>query len=201
MCAPPLPFCFVNSAPLEGFNPGDLLYAEDKSCTVGQIPPVRRFRFITLGFFKTTGTALIVGRDFTWTDLYEKRHVAIVSENMAREMWGEPRAALGKRIREGMKDPWREIVGVASDVYDDGAQQKPPAFAYWPVLMDAFWADPVHVTRGGVFVVRTSRAASESFLTEARQAIWSVNSNFQYFWCERSRISTISPWPALPSLW
>jgi predicted lysophospholipase L1 biosynthesis ABC-type transport system permease subunit len=96
-------------------------------------------------------------------------------------MWGEPSAALGKRIREGAADPWREIVGVVGDVYDDGVQQKPPAFAYWPVLMDAFYGPQGRVPRGGVFVVRSSRAATESFLTEARQAIWSVNSNLPVF--------------------
>ena len=48
-------------------------------------------------------------------------------------------------------------------------------------MMDDFWGDPVFVTRGGVFVVRSSRAATESFLTEARQAIWSVNANLPVF--------------------
>jgi hypothetical protein len=96
-------------------------------------------------------------------------------------MWGEPHAALGKRIREGMNDPWREIVGVAGDVYDNGAQEKPPSFAYWPVMMDTFWGDPTHVTRGGSFVIRSGRAGTESFLTETRQAIWSVNSNLPVF--------------------
>jgi putative ABC transport system permease protein len=32
-----------------------------------------------------------------------------------------------------------------------------------------------------VFIVRTRRAATESFLTEVRQAIWSVNSNLPVF--------------------
>ena len=77
------------------------LYAEDKTYAAGQIPPVRRYPVRLAGFFKTIGTPLIAGRDFTWTDLYDKRHVAMVSENMAREMWGDPSAALGKRIREG----------------------------------------------------------------------------------------------------
>ena len=48
----------------------------------------------------------------------------MVSENLAREMWDDPSAALGKRIREGSADPWREIVGVVGDVYDDGVQKK-----------------------------------------------------------------------------
>ena len=91
----------TGDAPLEGLSSNDVLFAEDKTYTVGQIPPVRRIRAVTPGFFKTTGTPLVAGRDFTWTDLYEKRHVAMVSENLAREMWGDPSAALGKRIREG----------------------------------------------------------------------------------------------------
>ena len=172
---------FANGAPLEGANSNDLIYAEDKNYGVGQIPPIRRFRFIAPGFFKTTGTPLIAGRDFTWTDLYDKRHVAMVSENLAREMWGDPASALGKRVRRGMAEPWREIVGVVGDVYDDGVQQTAPAFAYWPAMMDAWGGDDVRVNRNGVFIIRTKRAATESFLTEARQAIWSVNANLPVF--------------------
>ena len=169
---------FAGGAPLEGFNNNDILYAQDKDYAVGQIPPVRRFRYITPGFLKTTGTALIAGRDLTWTDLYEKRHVMMVSENLAREMWGEPRAALGKRVREAPKDPWSEIVGVVGDVYDNGVQEKAPAFTYWPALSDSTF---FQVTRFGVFVIRTNRAGTESFLTEARQAIWSQNANLPVF--------------------
>ena len=52
-----------------------------------------------LGFFETSGTRLVAGRDFTWTDLYDHRPVVMVSENLARELWGTPAAAIGKRIR------------------------------------------------------------------------------------------------------
>jgi putative ABC transport system permease protein len=172
---------FGNSAPLEGFNSNDLLFAQDKTYGVGEIPPIRRFRFVTPDFLKATGTPLIAGRDFTWTDLYDRRHVAMVSENTAREMWGSPQAALGKQIREGMKDPWREIVGVVGDVHDNGVQEKATTMVYWPALMDGFWGDPVRVIRGGVFLIRTNRAATESFLSEARKAIWSVNGNLPVY--------------------
>jgi putative ABC transport system permease protein len=171
----------TSGAPMEGFNSNDLVYAEDKTYAAGQIPPIRRFRFISPGYFQTTGTNLIAGRDFTWTDLYDKRQVAMVSENMAREMWGEPGAALGKRIRSAPSNPWREIVGVVRDVYDDGVQQKPPAMVYWPALMDNFWGDSPRATRGAALIIRTGRAATDGFLTESRQAIWSVNSNLPIF--------------------
>src|SRR5262249_60492057 len=65
--------------------------------------------------------------------------------------------------------------------YDEGVQQNAPAFVYWPVMMDTFWADAVHVTRGGVFLIRSNRAATESFLAEAKKAIWAVNSNQPVF--------------------
>src|SRR5262249_47584607 len=97
---------FANSVPMSGNNSTDVLYADDRVYKEGELPPLRRFKFVTPGFFATRGTRLIAGRDYTWTDLYDRRNVTIISENMAREMWREPSAALGKRIREGMKDPW-----------------------------------------------------------------------------------------------
>ena len=59
--------------------------------------------------------------------------------------------------------------------------RKPPAFAYWPALKDHFGDEAVSVTRFAVFLVRTKRAATESFLNEARQAIWSVDANLPVF--------------------
>jgi predicted permease len=139
---------------------------------------MRQIRKIAPGFFKTMGTRVVAGRDFTWTDLYEKRRVAIVSENLAREWWGDPQAALGKRIREaGPADPWREIVGVVQNVYDNGMQVRPPAFVYWPALMDRYiWGGKNGFAVGtGMFAIRSNRTGTESLLTEAQQAIWSVN--------------------------
>ena len=170
---------FGSAAPLESFlGGGNPVYAEDKRLAEGQVPPLRQIRRIAPGFFKTMGTRVIAGRDFTWTDLYEKRRVAIVSENVAREWWGVPGAALGKRIREGgAADPWREIVGVVENVYDRGMHVEPPAFAYWPALMDRYiWGGENGSAVGsGMFAIRSNRAGTESLLTEAQQAIWSVN--------------------------
>lgn len=170
---------FADAAPLESFlagmNPVD---AEDKRLAEGQVPPPRQIRKIAPGFFKAMGTRIVAGRDFTWTDLYEKRRVGIVSENLAREWWGDPRAALGKRIREGgPADPWREIVGVVENVYDNGVQVKPPSFVYWPALMDRYiWSgENGSAVSGGMFAIRSNRTGTESLLAEARQVIYSVN--------------------------
>jgi predicted permease len=171
---------FASRAPLESFLGGasNPIYAEDQRFAEGQVPPARQIRRIAPGYFETMGTRVVAGRDLTWTDLYEKRRVAIVSENLAREWWGAPRAALGKRIREGgAADPWREIVGVVENVYDSGVDVKPPEFAYWPALMDRYiWGSDNGFAQGsGMFAVRSSRAGTEGLLAEAQQAIWSVN--------------------------
>ena len=173
---------FGSAAPLERFSDqNDVLYARDKTYAAGQIPPIRAYRYFTPGFLKTNGTPLLVGRDFTWTDIYQKRHVAIVSENLARELWGSPAAALGKQVRSGLNDAWREVVGVVADVYDRGVDQPAPATAYWPAMLDNFELDPLRVTRFGVFVIRTNRAGTQGFLNEARRAIWAVDDNLPVF--------------------
>ena len=168
---------FANSVPTDGNNSTDLLYAEDRFYREGQLPPLRRFKFVAPGFFQTMGTRLIAGRDFTWTDIYDMRNTCIVSENMARELWHDPSVALGKQVREGMKDSWREVVGVVADVRHDGPDQKAPTTVYWPILMTNFWGNPTFVERGVVLAMRTNRAGSESFLQQARQAVWSIDSD------------------------
>jgi hypothetical protein len=127
------------------------------------------------------GTRLIAGRDFTWTDLYDQRTTAIISENMARELWHDPAAALGKRIREGMNDPWREIVGVVEDVRSDGPDQKAATTVYWPVLMKDFYGASTFIYRSVTYTIRSDRAGSESLLQQVRQAVWSVNSNLPLY--------------------
>jgi len=170
---------FASAAPLEstlGFRNIQSLYAEDKNLQPGQAPSGSELRLIAPGFFKTTGTRLIAGRDFTSTDLYEKRHVAIISENLAREWWQDPRAALGKRVRESAIAPWREVVGVVEDVYDNGMRVKAPTFAYLPALMDRYLVfDTEYVTRQGTFMIRSPQAGTEDLLNQVRQTIWSGN--------------------------
>jgi predicted permease len=140
----------------------------------GRTPANRQVKVISPGMFQTLGTPLVAGRDFTWTELDNVRDIAIVSENLARELWGSPAAALGKRIREyygSKEDPWREIIGVAGDVYDDGAHQQPPETVYWPARLRPAGYQPRRVS----VVIRTGRAGTESLLNQVREAVWSVN--------------------------
>ena len=165
------------SIPMDGSESRNPIFAEDRTYREGELPPLRRFKFVSPGYFHTLGTPFVAGRDFTWTEVYNQRPVVLVSENLAREMWGQPSGALGKRIRFGAADDWCEIVGVVANIHDDGVNHDPPGSVQWPTMMRHFWTDAPMVRRSLAFVIRSPRTGSESFLREVRQAVWSVDSS------------------------
>jgi putative ABC transport system permease protein len=167
----------TSTVPMTNQGWADPLYAADRPYTESQLPPIRRFKFVSPGLPRTLGGSLLAGREFTWADTYEKRQIAMVSENLAREMWGSPAAALGKRVRENQKGPWREVVGVVTDIRDDGVNQTAPTTVFWPLLMDNFEGDEVTVQRTLAYVIRSSRTGSQGFVSEIGRAVWSVNPN------------------------
>jgi hypothetical protein len=85
---------FTNSPPLTD-SANDAVFSDDQASADAKTVVIRRFKFVAPGFFQTAGIRLVVGRDLTWSDLENRRPVAIVSENLAREKWREPAAALG----------------------------------------------------------------------------------------------------------
>ena len=152
------------------------LALEDQPHDGRAAPPNRQVKVIPPGAFAVFGTPLLAGRDFTWTDLEGMRDVAIVSENLAREHWGSPQAALGKRIRQfyAAAGPWREIVGVAGNVFDDGVDQEAPATVYWPArLPSPLFAG--YQPRRVSFVIRTDRAGTAALMTELRDAVRAID--------------------------
>ncbi len=166
----------ASTVSMTGDGTNDLVFAEDRPMPEGRIPPVRRFKFISPGFFQTVGNPIVAGRDMTWTDVYNYRDVALISENLAREYWHDPAHAIGKRIREGSKDDWREIIGVVGNTYDDGVNKKPVECVYWPFLLKNFWGAGF-VQRTATFAIRSERTGSAAFLDEVRQAVWAVSAN------------------------
>jgi predicted permease len=170
---------FVSEMPMEGYESGwDAIYTQDKGYTGDVIPPLRLFKHVSPGFYQTAGTRIIAGRELTWTEVYGLRPVVMVSENLAREMWGTPSAAIGKRITEYPSMPWHDVIGVVQDVRENGVQDKAPEIVYWPSMMkDLFGPGPLQAVRTVTFTIRTERAGKQDFLSELRQAVWSLNSS------------------------
>jgi predicted permease len=166
-----------NSITMDGFDSNDPIFVEDFPSQTERIPPLRRFKWTAPNYFQTMGNRLVAGREISWADVYGRAFVAVISENLAREYWKEPGAALGRRIRQSPTNPWRTIVGVVGNERDEGVAKPAPAIVYWPVLMNDFWQSKVFVQRNLAYAVRTERAGSPTLLKEVQQAVWSVNPN------------------------
>ncbi|HWA95744.1 MAG TPA: ABC transporter permease [Terracidiphilus sp.] len=167
----------TTKVPMDFSSSNDPVYAQDRTYKQGELAPLRRFKYVSPGFFETFGTPLKAGRDFTWDDEYQKRPVAIISENFAREYWGSAANAIGKHIRVATTDDWREVIGVATNIYDDGVNKKPTSAVYWPIFRANFEGQKEDVVRGIAFVIRSPRAGSAEFMNEVRKAVWSVDAD------------------------
>jgi predicted permease len=164
------------SVPMDGDQTTSPAFEKDRTYSQGELP-LHRSRFVAPGFFKTLGTPLVAGRDLTWSDIYSKVPVAIVSERMAREYGHDPASALGKQIRVSPKDDWREIVGVVGDVREDGVDKEAPSSVYWPILTSKFEGNDLDAIRSVAFCMRASRAGSASLMEDVQKAVWSVDSD------------------------
>src|SRR5579884_1731275 len=170
---------FASEVPMQAGAPNwDNVFPEGKVYP-GNIAPLRRFENVSPGFLHTTGARLLAGRELTWTDVYELRPMVMISEGLAREFWGTPSAAVGKRLRWYQGTPWQEVIGVVQDVRQNGIQEKAPDIVYWRAMMpDPFAPNGgLMVTRAVTFVIRSERAGTEGFLNQVRQAVWSVNAS------------------------
>jgi predicted permease len=167
----------TSSMPMENIESNDPVWVQDQPTTEGKIPPIRLYKWITPHYFATIGNTLVAGRDLTWDDLNGRRPVAIVSHAFALEHWGSARAAIGRFITNNPKDPWREVVGVASDTFDRGVTRPTPPTVYWPMVMNQFWDSSPFAQRWMSYAVRTPRVGTAGFLGEVQQAVWGINPN------------------------
>jgi predicted permease len=165
------------SVPMDHNDSNNPVYVQNHTSGGSEIPPARRFNYVAPGFFSTLGTHLLAGRDFTWTDTYEKRPVVIVSKNFTSEYWSRPQDAIGQRIRVVTTDPWREIIGVSEDVHYDGVEKPSPPTVYWPLLLNNFAGHEQRLQRASVFVVRSQLAGTQSLMKAIQQQVGTVNPN------------------------
>jgi predicted permease len=138
--------------------------------------PMRLFNYTSPNYFHTMGSRVIAGREFTWDDVYNHRPVGILSENLARELFGSAQAAIGKQITVFEPMPWHQVIGVVEDARHNGVDAPAPAIVYWPTMMpNLYGAEPLDAVRGVTFVVRSQRAGSENLTQEMQQAVWQIN--------------------------
>jgi predicted permease len=170
---------FATALPMDQTGPNwDGILKDGQSYAAGDRPPMRTYINVSPGFFEAQGTRLTAGRDLTWNDLYGLHPVVLVSENLAKELWGSSASAIGKRVRPTDFAPWFEVIGVVQDVRSVSAQEAAPATVYWPTLgpnpYQRVMADP-ETSRAVAYSIRSSRAGTPAFLEQVRRAISSAS--------------------------
>jgi predicted permease len=166
-----------SSITMDGNDSNDPIFAEGIPMPEGKIPPLRRYKWIGENYFKTMGNPLIAGREITWADVHGRRSIAVISDNLARELFGGAQAAIGRRIRQTPSNPWREIVGVVGNEHDDGVTRPATTIVYWPMLQEDFWDVKLRSQRSMAYAIRSERLRDPGFLKEVQQAVWSINPN------------------------
>jgi len=167
----------ASSVTMDGNGNNDPIWVEDFPASDSAIPALRRHKYIGEKYVETMGNTIVAGRAITWTDVNNAAPVAMISENLARELWKEPARAIGKRIRRNPKTTqWVEIVGVTGNERQDGSTRPAPEIVYWPMKSQGFEGG-VFVQRSQAYAIRSSRLSEPGFLKEVQQAVWSVNPN------------------------
>jgi putative ABC transport system permease protein len=131
--------------------------------------PSAGFRLASPGYFDTLGIPVVRGRDFTEGDVYDRPFVAIISQSLARQTFGDENP-LGHRVMCGLDQPdkWMTIVGVVGDVRQASPASQPGPDLYMPLRQHPYAANEVQV------VVR-GRVPPESLIGTVQQIVRSVN--------------------------
>jgi predicted permease len=172
----------ATALPMHGGNNVNPFFAEGEEENPYTQGISYRHKWIGEGYLETMGTRLLMGRSFTWDDIHARAPLALLSESLARQVFGSPEAAMGRRVAARPDPPqWKEIIGIVADVREDGMGQSPPLMVYWPQVTLGFWEgnapDQVQTWRGAAFAVRGNRIGTPGFLSEVEEAIWEVNPN------------------------
>ena len=127
------------------------------------------FNMVGPGYFKTMGTQLVRGRDFTEADREGAPGVAVINETLAAMLWPDE-DALGKRVSfEGADGPYLEVVGVARDGKYRSLGDRARPYIYRPVMQSY---EP-RMT----LVVRTSSADPRALAATVREQLRALDQN------------------------
>lgn len=135
------------------------------------------WRIVRGRYFETMDVALMSGRLFSSDDRPGSPAVAIVDDVLARRLWTNEGAAIGRTIRFGSGPPaeTRTIVGVVRHVshVEPGKQSLPAAYA-----------PQSQVYQRGMYTVIKSTSAPQAVMSAARAALRSVDPAVPMYFAE-----------------
>jgi len=118
--------------PVGFMNETAVLQVEGQVESPDEPPKQSLSNVVTPGFFRTLGTPVLEGREFTADDQADGRPVAIVNQALADAYWpGEE--SIGKRIRvNGPEEPLLDVVGVVKTARYTLPAESPIPMVYRP---------------------------------------------------------------------
>ncbi len=130
--------------PMNGVRWGSVFIVGDRPVPPRAELPVSIFTPVEAGYFETLSIPLIRGRLFEATDGPESQPVVVVNETLAKKFWPDE-DPVGKRLKQGWPEdegewsPWREVVGVVSDVKQLGLGEETMMQTYIPLAQRSMW--------------------------------------------------------------
>jgi predicted permease len=167
----------ASSVTMDGTSNYDIVEFEDFPTEGEEVPDLRCVKPVLPGYVETMGNRVVAGRTIDWNDIHDHSPVVMITENLAREYWNSPAAAVGRRVRPEAGDPWREIVGVVGDVRQEGIDQPATAVVFYPMVIAGFHGEEIRVPRTMSYVVRSRRVGTPALMDDLKAAVWSVNPN------------------------
>jgi len=136
----------IESAAVSSYIPLSLnfnsrnVFVEGKPAERGENVPLAMNASAGPGYFRTMGTPVLHGREFTDQDQEKSELVAVVNETFVRRLLPELQTAaeaVGKRFSyHGSAGPFRRIVGVVKDGKYFNIAEDPRMFAWAPISQD-----------------------------------------------------------------
>jgi putative ABC transport system permease protein len=126
---------FTNSLPVQGSNWNSVFVVSDQPVPARADLPSAAITTVSPSYHETMNIRLLQGRLLLPSDGPKTQEVVLVNETFAKRFWpgGD---AIGHRFKQGWpedKTPWREIVGVVSDVKTGGLEDPPALQVYLPL--------------------------------------------------------------------
>ena len=109
-------------------------FAADGGVPPPPSPAVRTYLNATSpGYFATTGTPIVAGRDFEWSDREGAPRVVIINASLARAYFGND-SPIGRHLVMGREATRLEVVGVARDTTYQNVREDRRRIAYLPYM-------------------------------------------------------------------
>jgi putative ABC transport system permease protein len=107
--------------------------------------PYADFSVASPGYFQAMGVPIKRGRDFSAQDTDRSQFVAVISESLAKESFGNA-DPLGKQVQCGLdSDKWMTVVGVVGDVRQGSPAENPGPTLYMPMTQHPFYGNQIHI--------------------------------------------------------